>query len=96
MSKHTAGPWKFSEYGEHKYLVSQDKHHDLSRRICFDIDSPCDASLIAAAPELLEALEEASNFINTKGSDEFEVWRDERRRIYYKAIDAIAKARGEA
>jgi hypothetical protein len=49
---HTTGPWDYNrisgyDYGSHQYSVSG---------ICTNINKQADARLIAAAPELLEAL----------------------------------------
>lgn len=52
MSKHTPGPWVYKktsgfDYGSTAYWVPG---------ICTNIDKEADARLIAAAPDLLEAL----------------------------------------
>ena len=56
---HTPGPWKVSR----KSAVMVDREGDHERvHICVMVDYPCcqdaNAALIAAAPEMLEALEE--------------------------------------
>ena len=93
MSKHTPGPW----FVDHKspFLVRAGDDID-GRHIAhigpanytprFDVDEP-NAKLIAAAPDLLEALYE---IINDGGKF---VMTNETHR---KARAAIAKARGEA
>jgi len=52
------------------------------------------ANLIAAAPELLEALQDAVDNCLWK-SDKGPISKEESQRIYDKACAAIAKARGE-
>ncbi len=93
MNKHTPGPW----FVDHKspFLVRAGDDID-GRHIAhigpanytprFDVDEP-NAHLIAAAPDLLEAL---SEIINDGGKF---VMTNETHR---KARAAIAKARGEA
>lgn len=94
MNKHTPGPWKYgielsSRSGE--WLISFDAGY-RGRGICIAETRPgtgheeANARLIAAAPELLEALEEAVCALEVCGKD-------------YRATEiartAIAKAKGE-
>lgn len=55
MSKHTAGPWKFQKI-DHLTAVVESEHPEGDRHVCWV--SNCDARLIAAAPDLLEALKD--------------------------------------
>ena len=57
MTKHTPGPWRI-EPGENwrVYLVNNDYGHAIGEIVYTDTRKPADARLIAAAPELLEAL----------------------------------------
>lgn len=59
--KHSPGPWKIGEHSEYRDIWAADKY-----RICQLVRTlpmrECDARLIAAAPELLEALEDASHY----------------------------------
>ena len=95
MSKHTDGPWKIKylppmgfvppsheiQYGEDGECVAE--------RVC----SEDDANLIAAAPELLEALEGVEKYLVERG---IERKGTVGRTIVLPAIKkAIAKARGE-
>lgn len=75
MSMHTPGPWTVEEYGDEDApaLVI---HRDSETRVCFmatpgSYGDPAkiaaDASLIAAAPELLEALEAVESEIALEG-----------------------------
>ena len=84
MSKHTEGPWKhsttYSVYGQNKMVASvygDDPECKPDDRL------KANATLIAAAPELLEALEEVIAISDRK----HDVWD--------KAKQAIAKAKGE-
>jgi len=93
-SKHTKGPWHW-EYsdGLRKRLttVGSDVFTAALTDDYFpyvDIDEP-DANLIAAAPELLEALEFALQQTGCDGDLCTEDWHEEARK-------AIAKAKGEA
>jgi hypothetical protein len=74
MSKHTPGPWKIDWYicrEDNKELwrvprsigpASTDHNHWAGRYITVD---EADASLIAAAPDLLEALKSTRAFVNS-------------------------------
>ncbi len=86
MSKHTPGPWTIRESATHITVVGANNEtifHDDKR--CPSV--PEDARLVAAAPELLEALKLAAK-INPYGSVENAAARD-------AARAAIAKAVGE-
>ena len=59
-TKHTPGPWKSNPYVHsmiHGFAVYSDK--SCVDKIADDIKREADARLIAAAPEMLEALKEA-------------------------------------
>jgi hypothetical protein len=93
MNKHTPGPWTISESATHVTVRNREGDavfHDDKR-----LDGVLgDAHLIAAAPELLEALEDlvclAERAMRESESGEWMV--DEELR---DARDAIEKARGE-
>jgi len=97
MTKHTQGPWLVE--GRTVYALNDDGYNRFSALVQ-DAHTPGDeleanARLIAAAPELLAALEDAtlqikSNLTLLKCDDEFIA------RQTAKARAAIAKARGEA
>ena len=79
IARHTPGPWKIKESANGGAIVERAKN--LSNQI-LPIE---DAFLIAAAPELLEALKTCSNALASLGgkAGEYEV---------KKAKQAIAKA----
>ena len=54
-AKHTPGPWRIEE-DEFGFAVHGKKTATYTVYICEQIDAEPDAHLIAAAPELLEAL----------------------------------------
>jgi len=58
MSKHTPGPWAYENYGGtvHVFLDNKEGTPSICKLVGNDKDA--NARLIAAAPELLEALEE--------------------------------------
>lgn len=110
MSKHTPGPWTmrlsdnatpFILHGGNAYLYDID---DLDHLICVmpakimrDFNSFANAKLIAAAPEMLDALNDApvpSKYHGARGFEtnrffaDYEAWMEKRR-------DAIAKAEGK-
>lgn len=87
---HTPGPWRVERYlgREDSWFV----RGPFDERVCGQGSGPvveANARLIAAAPELLEALE-AVVCINNLTSHE------QRRTAYEKAATAIAKARARA
>lgn len=90
---HTPGPWisGFSPRRAEKNYVRKDYDHEkLGGDICYVTTSQADARLIAAAPEMLEALEALLRV--EMGDVPLEVsmaaWK--------KAYAVAAKARGEA
>lgn len=102
MSKHTPGPW-VRKNGNPTFVPLRAHHCEkLGFSIGFvslDDNDGCgepaaNARLIAAAPELLEALKDCSEYLSdipesAVGGD------DEAGRINRRAIAAIAKATGE-
>jgi len=92
MSEHTLGPWEIEEHYHFGYRwISGPEHSQLAQVVwCMEDEdrSPeCEANayLIAAAPELLEALEKVYADMN----DDMPVAL---RKVCY---EAIAKAKGE-
>lgn len=88
MNKHTPGPWKIRRLGKSQTIfelgpVCADEYAGS----CWLDVSESDASLVCAAPDLLEAL---SEIINDGGK--FVMTHETHR----KARAAIARARGEA
>lgn len=88
--KHTPGPWEprweASEDMAHS-VWTEDGHCVLDVR-CNDTMTREDALLIAAAPELLEALEA---ILKTRATP----WRADAAQATLRAESAIAKARGK-
>jgi hypothetical protein len=82
MGKHTPGPWSKSERG---YIFAGDSCIASTS----DLDeNEANARLIAAAPDLLAALEQSLSWLSSyPGGGANAAWR--------KASEAIAKARGE-
>lgn len=94
MSKHTPGPWEIEEHYHFSYRwVSGPKHSQLAQVVwCMEGDdrSPeCEANahLIAAAPELLEALENLLKVHEGEGGTQHHAGD--------MARAVIAKAKGE-
>jgi len=92
MSKHTPGPWRLTDGNSDTYECRQIKSAD-GRSLMGDEQyypwTPSDIEdwrLIAAAPELLEALKEALSLIETLTPLDGDTCR--------KARKAIAKAEG--
>ena len=94
MKTHTAGPWRFRVSGSDGVYIlpdTGDKREDLKYIAKVDgrdlLTDQKNAALIAAAPELLEALEE----MLTNGGTTPGEWMP--LEIYRKAEAAIAKAK---
>lgn len=99
-SKHTAGPWLYLDIGE---VVRDDEVSPLIATVNLDGVSPeqaeADGRLIAAAPDLLEALKAARSQVLTLGGEVVEVdgkiASDAIQAAVLAVIDAaIAKAEG--
>ena len=91
MSKHTPGPWQFSFESDRFVSASSGivcTRPSVSAGGAAGRNWKANARLIAAAPELLEAL---NTMLTHMGMDEDE-WN---KPTFDKARDAIAKAKGE-
>lgn len=100
MSKHTKGPWVTADgYGEKRYGTAVKSIHD-DHLICSCTGyygregAEANARLIAAAPELLEALESLKCEVILSDVDPKYI-ESHFRPSLDKAAAAIAKARGE-
>jgi hypothetical protein len=98
MSEFTPGPWRKGDVGEimlnNKYreIISDDGKIGLVYGI-IDQDNKANANLIAAAPELYEAL---TGLYQSQAVSINEPWDDDRYSVAMeKAEAAIKKARGE-
>ena len=100
MSKHTPGPWEVQRDSHLRFYITQPSDtpdrvagfYAEVRRFTPDIDQvKANAHLIAVAPDLLEALQSAVDWIeDDRFDDDYigEQW-------YHDARAAIAKAKGE-
>lgn len=94
MSKHTPGPWWLDDDG---FIASGngDTYETIADPHCSDLDideREANARLIAAAPELLEALEELVEQCETaQGLSDYNYGKFD----LVHALKAISKARGE-
>lgn len=79
---HTPGPWRIGDGESSRVYLVNGPDGAIGEVVYADARNPADARLIAAAPDLLAALEECVSTL----------------RPYYRNIAraAIAKARGEA
>lgn len=98
--KHTPGPWRLSGHSEDspEKLSVEDGNGYFIAEVDFGLAQKANARLIAAAPELLEALKELvkanedHNESVSKVIGELPGWKDS---YLDKARSAIAKALGE-
>lgn len=100
MSKHTPGPWVLDDFEvsterdpanliAHVYACDRPENPDNEWDV--GIETAANAKLIAAAPDLLEALEQIMVLVDASGSTP----RPSVAKIIVAARAAIAKARGE-
>ncbi len=94
--KHTPGPWRISDARSTKVVLIDDaKGQAVGELVWADVRNPADARLIAAAPDLLEALEKTESAlarcIGPHKSEE-----GDRHPALAQARAAIAKAGGAA
>ena len=87
---HTPAPWIAEIDEEKKYFqINSDMHAICTNSFCYEPFNRANARLIAAAPELLEALIEASNIF-----DNYPNLYTELQGTYEVITNAITKARG--
>ena len=89
-SKHTPGPWYVRENKASFTIMPRGKAEYYGSIARLDIFDRANANLIAAAPELLGALEYFVDVVDFKLMPDLL-----EHPLYDKAIKAIAKARGE-
>lgn len=94
MSKHTPGPWKAKKSSGGKYIAISGSASDYFVDLDCEVDSDdkdqeiaeANAALIAAAPDLLAALERATLLLTEIGQTPIPV---------HEFREVIAKAKGE-
>lgn len=104
MSKHTPGPWAYDTCYRHGYVVWSSEHEcvvdaqDDEGRYGAILSEP-NARLIAAAPEMLEALQDLAAYADVCElllmDGGYSGKAQSLRRRVTKAMSAIAKATGE-
>jgi len=107
-TKHTPGPWAIGYTSAEKdpFVVTADDGTKYHRRVMVAVAGPstgvgeymahANAALIAAAPELLEALEEIARGVGPFSMDRLEHATNTIEAMKGLARAAIAKARGES
>jgi len=96
MSKHTPGPWSLwtgRPYGEHGTITDDRLGRHLAVMSGGAPETAANARLIAAAPELLEALKQIAYRTGAISLPE-SVALETMRGLWYTATTAIAKAEG--
>lgn len=97
--KHTPGPWEYSEY----WVWKKEKGFGQIAYIAYGRDREqnvlapeqiANGHLIAAAPDLLESLQEMCKLFEKNNPDDF-YWTNEQTGIYENAILSIKKAEGK-
>lgn len=75
MSAHTPSPWKANRYRNHIRIAAHDRHRNASVRIAKvdfwsagfgpgEAEQTANARLMAAAPDMLAALQEVSDYLD--------------------------------
>ena len=84
---YTPGPWRIEEFRKGSYLVTA-RNAGIAREgvVAQHVPGSANARLIAAAPELFEALENLMDFLFHGKKD---------RQAILRATAALAKARGD-
>ena len=90
MSKHNSGPWKITHTALNGYRVSDSTGWGVAV-VLKDTNDADNARLIAAAPQMLEALEMADELIDQLIIDNTDSYAEERAKIRA----AIKAAKGE-
>ena len=90
MSKHNSGPWKITHTAINGYRVNDSTGWGVAI-VLKDVNDKANARLIAAAPQMLEALEMADELIDQLVIDNTDGYAEERAHIRA----AIAAAKGE-
>lgn len=99
MSMHTPGPWKVREIPEGMFACKSwtVDFSDDEEQVVDHVYVEADAHLIAAAPDLLGALESLfASYKELADSGDAGFWAIEDKPEGKQAIAAIAKARGQA
>jgi hypothetical protein len=98
MSKHTPGPWRYEEFGPN-VIIKATKNPMLSVVHSLYHESreqmEANADLIAAAPELLEALEKMVGLFEPGRIYDFKEVSALSSEALHIAMAAIAKAKGD-
>ncbi len=101
MSEHTPGPWSYKHNGHYFDVGVIEEGRDMVYPdVCMGVRScsEADARLIAAAPDLLESLDNVSAAFETLlahyGPSMSEADRVQRERLFQDARATIRKARG--
>lgn len=95
MSKHTPGPWKTTHSEVNGYRVSDSTGWGVAV-VLKDTNDEANARLIAAAPQMLEALEELVELKDHRHSLPVEIYQESREKAWNKCRAAIAAAKGRA
>jgi len=93
--EYTKGEWKAAnKSGEDTYNIYADQDNSLSYLIARDC-TEANANLIAAAPDMYEALKGLTEWAKLSFSDDVGEWADENDPAIVTAIKAQAKAEGK-
>lgn len=94
-SKHTPGPWRATQHHDDSWTVRTDLGANALAHVTVGKNDDADARLIAAAPEMLEALTKVARFMDERfGRGEAEY--DARVGPVYRAVRyALARVEGE-
>ena len=93
MSKHNSGPWKITHTAINGYRVNDSTGWGVAI-VLKDVNDKANARLIAAAPQMLEALEELVELKDRRHSLPVEIYQESREKAWNKCRAAIAATKG--
>ena len=90
-TEHTPAPWTI-QHGESRrvYLINDREGHAIGEIVYTDTRNPSDAQLIAAAPDMLAALQSIVDFFSTGSTVDYRLQKKikDANAAIYKAIGA--------
>ena len=96
--QHTPGPWTLNPaHSTRVDLIDNAKGHAIGEIVWVDVRNPADASLIAAAPDLLAVVQDCVRWYANRNPEDDDPWpfKNQPPEIQ-RAMTAIAKATGGA
>ena len=91
--RHTPGPWKVSKNGNDIEMANSDNAGIATLYAISELQDKANAKLIAASPEMLEALKAMTeHYVDLVNSSDAGSWNPEEEDVVKKAREVITKA----